>query len=114
MPSKHLLRWSWTRTGSLVCDRMCSKSSLERKKKRGNSSCFECKYSFSFFFTLSIVSLQYAKFSNARCWLQASSTRGLAYACDMMMRQILSIDVKVRKTSGSCCWMSGELKIGHR
>lgn len=32
MPSKHFLRWGWTQSGSLVCDRICSSSSLDKKK----------------------------------------------------------------------------------
>ena len=32
MPSKHFLRWGWTRSGSFVSDRISSISSLDRKK----------------------------------------------------------------------------------
>ena len=32
IPSKHFLRWGWTRVGSLVSERISNSSSLERKK----------------------------------------------------------------------------------
>lgn len=32
MPSKHFLRWGWTRSGSLVSDKISNISSLDRKK----------------------------------------------------------------------------------
>lgn len=35
MPSKHFLRWGCTHSGSLVCDRISSSSSLDRKKNLG-------------------------------------------------------------------------------
>ena len=40
MPSKHFFRCGCTRSGSLVSERICSSSSLERKKSRANESRF--------------------------------------------------------------------------
>ena len=40
IPSKHFLRWGWTRSGSFVSERIWNGSSFERKKRRANASRF--------------------------------------------------------------------------
>ena len=114
MPSKHFFRWGCTRLGSLVSERISSISSLDRKKKRGKATRLTSRYDASPFWMVSsswLASSSRARRSLSRAMVMHS---GFWLVLRITSRQMASTVLNMAPSSGSCCTMSSEPKMGSR
>ena len=112
--SKHLRRCGCTASGFFVCDRICSSSSFERKKKRANARRFVSRYSARPFCTPSSTRLASRNVSRSCRSSHIFNTPGVALARSNVLRHDRSTAPKRFPSSGSCSMMSSDPKMGSR